>query len=147
MKDTHREDLHPLLLVGAEALIERLPRIGELFESGGTLRSGIGASAQQFNRINGALLTEPFCHCCNPLVPCLCPGADSLLDSGPIFRLLRRQLQHRLDNANSRIGQDVELGLAGSGLRRGLLLNLLAGSRLLRTAGLLREGRSGQSQR
>ena len=36
-KDTHREDLHPLLLVGVEALIERLPRIGELFESGGSL--------------------------------------------------------------------------------------------------------------
>jgi len=30
----HREDLHPLLLVGAEALIERLPRIGERAASG-----------------------------------------------------------------------------------------------------------------
>src|SRR5262245_3364446 len=36
-KDSHCEDLHPLLLVGAEALIERLPRLGELFESGGSL--------------------------------------------------------------------------------------------------------------
>ena len=35
-KDMHREDAQPLLLVGVKALIERLPRIGELFESGGS---------------------------------------------------------------------------------------------------------------
>ena len=53
-KDTHREDLHPLLLVGAEALVERLPRIDELFESGGSLskasarprNSSIGSTAR-----------------------------------------------------------------------------------------------------
>src|SRR5215468_5299036 len=79
----------------------------------------------------------------NPyLVLCLCPGADSLLDSRPIFCLLRRQLQHRLDNTNSRHRSKMlnSVWLAQGCAARAAAKLLLAGNLLLRTARLLREG-------
>jgi hypothetical protein len=72
-----RKEVHPLFLVGAEALIEWLPRISELFEVGAALGQVIGAFTQEFDRINVTLLTEPFCQLCQPAVPSRCPGADS----------------------------------------------------------------------
>ena len=50
-----------VLLVGAEGLTQRLPRISELFEFGAPLGQVIGAFTQQFHRINiGSLPTQLF---------------------------------------------------------------------------------------
>ena len=68
-----REKAHPLFLIEIESLIEGRPRIGELFELGGSLSQGIGASTHEFNRINLALLTDLSCHRHHPVctLPCL----------------------------------------------------------------------------
>src|SRR3974377_700257 len=117
-----REKAHPLFLVGIQSMIERRPRISELFEIGGSLSQGIGASTHEFNRINFAPLTELSCHRYHPVVSCLCPGADSFLNRGPKFFLLRCQLQRRLDAPNSRVGHGFEVGVARD--RRGRLLRI-----------------------
>src|SRR3974377_2627122 len=117
-----REKAHPLFLVGIQSMIERRPRISELFEIGGSRGQGGGASVHEFNRINLAPLTELSCHRYHPVVPCLCPGADGFPYRGPKFFLLRCQLQRRLDDANSRVGQGLDVVLAGN--RRGRLLRI-----------------------
>jgi hypothetical protein len=58
--DMHREEAHPLLLVGIKGLVERLPRISESFEVGASLFQGLSASAHEFDRIKVAL-TSLFC--------------------------------------------------------------------------------------
>src|SRR5258708_24519313 len=69
-QDALREETHPLLLVGSEAPIERLPRIDELVELGGSLCQGVGASTEDFNRINLTLLTQPLLDRCDAGVSC-----------------------------------------------------------------------------
>src|SRR5262249_37231741 len=43
--DVHRKEAHPLLLVGIESLVERLPGIGQPFQVGAALSQGLSASA------------------------------------------------------------------------------------------------------
>jgi len=103
-KYNKRKGAHPPLLLGVESLIERLPRIGELLKIGRSLGQGIGASmhevdriavAQGFDRTTFAQLTGPCCLSCDAGLAVLRPGANGVLDSGPVFFLVRCQLQLR----------------------------------------------------
>ena len=103
-KYNERKGAHPPLLLGAESLVERLPRIGELLKVGRSLGHGIGASmhevdgiavAQGFDRTTFAQLTGPCCLSCDAGLAVLRPGANGILDSGPVFFLVRCQLQLR----------------------------------------------------
>src|SRR5690349_21412109 len=119
----HRDKVHTLLLVGSESLIERLPRVDEPFEIGGSFSQGIGASAHELDRIK-VMLTGSFClraGLCNPAVSSLGSGTNGLLYGRPIFRLLRRQLQHGLGDAKSRIGQDVDVSWGQPPMGRALM--------------------------
>jgi hypothetical protein len=53
-KCSKRKVAHPLLLLGAEGLIQGLPRIGEILKVGCSLTQGVGPSLQEFDRITVA---------------------------------------------------------------------------------------------
>src|SRR6516164_4469905 len=120
-KYNERKGGHSPLLLGVESLIERLPRIGELLKVGRSLGQGIGASthevdriavAQGFDRTTFAQLTGPCCLSCDAGLAVLRPGANGVLDSGPVFFLVRCQLQRGLDDINPRIRQGAHVGCA-----------------------------------
>ncbi len=103
-------------LVGAEGLIERRPRRGELFESGCSFSQGIGASVQKFDGITIAhrfdkTAAGPFSSSCRNVrqaaLPSLRPGADGFLDGRPVLFLIRFQLQRALDDRNPCIRESI----------------------------------------
>ena len=103
-KYNERKGGHSPLLLGVESLIERLPRIGELLKVGRSLGQGIGASmhkvdriavAQGFDRTTFTQFIRPRRRSCDAGLPVLRPGANGVLDSGPVFFLVRCQLQLR----------------------------------------------------
>jgi hypothetical protein len=80
-KDIRRGETHPLLLIGTQSLVERLPCIGELFKAGASFRQGLSADPHDFDWIELMLtdllghLSEPF----NSMVPRLGSGTDGVL--------------------------------------------------------------------
>src|SRR3954468_13678297 len=107
-KNVHREEAQPGFLGGVEALRERLPRIGEPFESLCPRRQDIGTFTQKLDRTKLTLATGPCYQVCQALVACHRPSTDRLLDRWPVFCLLRGQLQGKLDELNAPIRKRLE---------------------------------------
>src|SRR5215216_4271126 len=110
-KDIHREEAQPSFLVVVQARIERLPRIGELFQVGCSCRQGIGAITQKLDRIELTLATGPCDQVYQALAPGHCSDTDRLLHSRPVFRLVRGQLQSEPDKLDAPIRQRLEHGI------------------------------------
>lgn len=101
----------PPLLILAENLVERLPRVSELLEVGCSLRQAIGASLQKFDWVTidrrferrTAGLVRPICQVLQAGEPVLRPCPNSLFYWRPVLFLARRELQGRFDHFNSKI--------------------------------------------
>src|SRR5215203_444719 len=126
-KDIHLEEAQPGFLVVVKARIERLPRIGELFQVGRSCRQGIGAITQKLDRIELTLASGPGDQIYQALPPGHCSDTDRLLHSRPVFRLVRGQLQSKPDELNAPIRNRLELGITEALLCR----SSLGGSRTL----------------
>jgi hypothetical protein len=106
MKDIHRGEVHPVLLVEIKSLAEWLPCIGELLKAGASFRQGLSTYPHDLDWIEFTLtgplgqLSKRF----NPMVARLGSGTDGVLYSRPKFCLLWCELQHIFGGSNSRIG-------------------------------------------
>src|SRR4029077_13935634 len=100
-KHIHCEEPKPQLLISIEALIEWLPCIGELFQSGRPLSQDISAFAQKLDRVALTWSADPRCQVRQALMPCRHPGADRLLYCRPVFCLVRREAECELKHLDA----------------------------------------------
>ena len=79
----HRHEAQPRLLVGREALVKRLPGVGEPPQACRTVRQDIGSLAVALHRIAVTPLTHALSERGQSVVTRLGPGADRLFHGRP----------------------------------------------------------------
>ena len=95
------KEMEPVLLIVGQRLIKRLGRIGKLSEIGRTLGHGVSASPDAGDGVLAFLFLRALSPLGHALLPRLSHVANGLLDGGPLFFLVRRELQPGLERGDT----------------------------------------------